>query len=720
MFRQGLTFAAASVLALAGLNGSQLSLSHHGTAQISAMPGAVTAEFSLTANTGVLAVSPDGTATVYENPNSAVAVTVDRTGVATVSPVKHAATTEADSQALPTISTAAASGSSFGSTLVVLGPQHGAAVIPSLTNAGDAGQAAGSTKYLPVILVHGTWSDSATEFGPTLLPALEAAGIQAFTYDYGRIPWLPINLVRGADAGAEAPIQDSTLRLAQEISKVLAATGASQVNLIGASQGGLVIKNYLAQATDNAVANVVDINATNHGTTLNGPGKLLDPAIVDEAFAPIHSAITGVTQSLSNALKLTGPLRVVQGPVALAGATAQVVAGVAQEIAKIPVTVVQKIVRVALSPVIGPAGIQQAVGSEFLNRLNSTPDTKSGVNYLVLGSKNDTVATPYRSTFLNAAPGSAVINIEEHSLSGVKSTDVINHVDTPPPVVDAIVRFLTAADTHRDVDAMIDRSLGVTVTEDSGTTTVRSGADKIFYQGPSSDSSAIKRAIGQAVDTASPTRSTAQPAQASDTPALTDSRSLSVARTSAPATAGTLPPSRRPLTYIDTPAKATTKDTVQATRIETGDVRVPPDIPTAPDTKTQAQVKQQKHPNGRMFPASPAQKSSAATAMTDPSRHTAMTNTGKTTREANGAQSASAADDAGSHDADVATTKPNMAASRTNGAPGSPTGRIPSATHTPALSAHSPSTQSPAGSHSNKKSSDARAARDRNPRKSAA
>lgn len=700
------------------------------------MPRPVTARFALTANSGVLAVSPDGTATVYENPDSAVEVTTDHTGATTVRPVGNNTVTSAGGRALSAMSTVA---SSSGSTLVVLDPQHTA------TSPVGAGQAAGATQYLPVILVHGTWGNAEGNFG-ALLPALEAAGVQAFTYDYGRIPWLPINLIR-ADAGAEAPIQDSTQRLAQEITKVLAATGAPQVNLIGASQGGLVIKNYLAQAADNVVANVVDINATNHGTTLSGPGKLLDPAIVDEAFAPIHSAITGVTQTLSNTLKLAGPLRVMQGPVALAGAAAHIATGIAQEAVKIPVTAVQKILRVALSLVIGPAGVQQAVGSEFLNRLNRTPDTKAGVNYLVLGSKDDTTATPYESTFLKASPGSAVINVEEHSLPGVKPTDVIGHIDTPQPVVDTIVRFLTAADTHPAVDTKIDRSLGVTITEDSGVTTVRSGDNTILYQGPSSNSAAVKRAIGQAIDTTATDGSTALAAGTETTQASapeTD-RMLAATKTSSPDTehadvsvsASTAPVSRQatsspqatatthqPAASGDTPSTATTTNGTRATDTRLGTTAssdhttTQTEAATATDTATKSRVRQRANTGAGSstdnVSTASGQKDSAATVADGPSTGPSTSTPDKVSRETLGTKTSAAKTDSKpkttadsptktspktkTRETDNATTKPNDTTPRTKSTPGSSAGGTPSAKGTATAAGHAPSAQSTRGS----------------------
>ncbi|SKN96163.1 Putative triacylglycerol lipase precursor [Mycobacteroides abscessus subsp. bolletii] len=729
MFLRNLAFATATVLAVAGSTASQLSVGGHDVAYASVAPHAETARFALTASTGVLAVSPDGTATVYENPGSAVAVAVDHAGVTTVSPVKRTPAAGADGEALSPVSTISADLSSAKSTLVVLDPQH-SSTAPSLTPSEDAGQATGSTKYLPVILVHGTWSNTATEFEPTLLPALEAAGIQAFTYNYGRIPLLPINLIRGPDAGAEAPIENSTQRLAQEIAKVLAATGASQVNLIGASQGGLVIKNYLAHATDNAVANVVDINATNHGTTLNGPGKLLDPAIVDEAFAPVHATITGITQSLSDTLKLAGPLQILQGPVALAGVAAQVASGVAEEAVKIPVVAVQKVLRVALSLVIGPAGIQQAVGSEFLKRLNSTPDTKSAVNYLVLGSKNDTTATPYESTFLKASPGSAVINIEEHSLPGVKPTDIIGHVDTPQPVVDAIVRFLTTADTHPEIDAKIDRSLGVTITENSGTTTVRSGENTILYQGSSSDSAAIKQAIGQAIDADAPARSTAlaagndtAQARAPQTDNMLNAAKTSSLpeRTSAPTVVSTTPASPQPTfrkattgTHAPTAPDDNPQATTDGARIAAthpgatssadGITHLPPAVATTAGAgiKTPApqQLKTSTDAIAGNVRTAPIPRSPTATTVNSPSTKAERTIPGQ-----NDTKSSPAKTDAKARKIDTATKRPNNTTDAGATTPRFSTGSASSTKQTSISTSHDTSVRSPSGTRqSNTKS----------------
>lgn len=699
MIKRGLALAAVTALTVAGLNSSQVVAGYGDVTQISATPRTVTARFSLTVNSGVLAISPDGNTTIYENPGNALSVTADPAGLATAGAISHNAATSA-AQALST--TSAVSGvapSAPGPTLVVVDPQRRTDTSPT-PSAGTA-QAAGSARYLPVILVHGTWGSTAREFAPTLLPALAAAGIQAFTYDYGRIPWLPINLVEPYDAGGEVPVQQSTQRLSEEITRVLNVTGAPQVNLVGASQGGLVIKNYLAQVTGDSVANVVDINATNHGTTLGGIAKLIDPAIVDEAFAPIHTVITSATQSAKDLLGRAGPLQVLQSPMALVGSAAHLAVDVAQAAVRVVVTAIQRVVRVGLSLAMGPAGVQQAVGRDFLNRLNKTPDTRPGVNYLVLGSKNDTTATPYESTFLKAGPGSAVFNVEEHSLPGAKPTDVIKHVDTPQPVVDAIVRFLIAADTNPHIDSKIDRSRGITATQDSGNTTIRSGENNVLYQGTSSNGAAIKQAIGQAIDTTAtsgsttsmPTKPTALASTAETDRTLAPAKassSLNVLVAAAPtiptpqsAAAEATAASASPVNSNHDAEKTTKTGVGQITDAGTNSAAssnratAQTQTATTSDTSPNTQAKQRTNlgaiSSGGRSPTAPESKESAATITSNATSGTSVTKSDKTSQvNAKGspavAEPKTSVAKADMHHTDTAASKPDNTTHRTKGA----------------------------------------------------
>ncbi|RIT46569.1 alpha/beta fold hydrolase, partial [Mycobacteroides abscessus] len=592
--------------------------------------------------------------------------------LATVGAISHNAAISAKQTLSTTSAVSGVAPSAPGPTLVVVDPQHSTDTSPT-PSAGTA-QAAGSARYLPVILVHGTWGSTAREFAPTLLPALAAAGIQAFTYDYGRIPWLPINLVEPYDAGGEVPVQQSTQRLSEEITRVLNVTGAPQVNLVGASQGGLVIKNYLAQASGDSVANVVDINATNHGTTLGGIAKLIDPAIVDEAFAPIHTVITSATQSAKDLLGHAGPLQVLQSPVALVGSAAHVAVDVAQAAVRVVVTVIQRVVRVGLSLAMGPAGVQQAVGSDFLNRLNKTPDTRPGVNYLVLGSKNDTTATPYESTFLKAGPGSAVFNVEEHSLPGAKPTDVIKHVDTPQPVVDAIVRFLIAADTNPHIDFKIDRSLGVTATQDSGNTTVRSGENNVLYQGTSSNGAAIKQAIGQAIDAAATSGGTPLTPTKPTAPASTAETDKTLATTKASSSLNVLAAAapKIPAPQSAAAADAGTNSAASSNRA-TAQTQTAKTSDTSPNTQARQRTNIGAISSGDHSPTAPESKESAATIASTATSGTSATKSDKTSQvNAKGspaiAEPKTSVAKADMHHTDAAASKPDNTAPRTKGA----------------------------------------------------
>jgi hypothetical protein len=117
--------------------------------------------------------------------------------------------------------------------------------------------------------------------------------------------------------------------------------------------------------------------------------------------------------------------------------------------------------------VLGVAPQQQLVGSSYIDALNKTPDTKPGVNYLVIGTKDDEYVTPYQSTYLKAVPGSEVHNVEVHSLPGVNATDVVLHDDLliNPSVAKVVGDFLTSPAPTLSPDT------GRTITVDGGTTT---------------------------------------------------------------------------------------------------------------------------------------------------------------------------------------------------------------------------------------------------------
>ncbi|QIJ61836.1 alpha/beta fold hydrolase [Streptomyces sp. JB150] len=182
----------------------------------------------------------------------------------------------------------------------------------------------------PVVLVHGTFGNSVDNW-LGLAPYLVERGYCVFSLDYGRLPGVPFFHGLG-------PIEKSAQELDAFVDKVLGATGAAEVDLVGHSQGGMMPRHYLKFLGGAAEVNaLVGIAPDNHGTTLAGLTRLLP-------YFP------GAEDLLSTAT---------------------------------------------------PALADQIAGSAFLTRLNAGGDTVPGVRYTVLATKYEQVVTPYRSGFLD-------------------------------------------------------------------------------------------------------------------------------------------------------------------------------------------------------------------------------------------------------------------------------------------------------------------------------
>ncbi|MFB4287288.1 esterase/lipase family protein [Nonomuraea sp. ATR24] len=198
----------------------------------------------------------------------------------------------------------------------------------------------------PVVLVHGTFGN-AYDSWRYMAPELRRAGHCVFAINYGAPPGSPLK--------GTGDIRRSARELARFVDRVLAATGARRVALVGHSQGGMMPRWYLRyeggadarRPWRNKVSKLVSLAATHHGTTASGVMSTLD--------------VLGVRH--------------------LAGAA------------------------------ISRAAVQQATGSEFMIQLNRGGDTMPGVRYTVLATRYDEIATPFRSTFLSAGPGAEVRNI---------------------------------------------------------------------------------------------------------------------------------------------------------------------------------------------------------------------------------------------------------------------------------------------------------------------
>ncbi|GAA0650549.1 alpha/beta fold hydrolase [Streptomyces thermocarboxydovorans] len=182
----------------------------------------------------------------------------------------------------------------------------------------------------PVVLVHGTFGNSVDNW-LGLAPYLKHRGYCVFSLDYGQLPGVPFFHGLG-------PIEKSAEQLDAFVDKVLAATGADEVDIVGHSQGGMMPRYYLKfLGGADEVNALVGIAPNNHGTTLLGLAKLLP-------YFP------GAEDLLSTAT---------------------------------------------------PALAQQITGSDFLTKLNAGGDTVPGVSYTVLVTRYDEVLTPYRNQFLS-------------------------------------------------------------------------------------------------------------------------------------------------------------------------------------------------------------------------------------------------------------------------------------------------------------------------------
>ncbi|MEU2082494.1 triacylglycerol lipase [Streptomyces albus] len=215
-----------------------------------------------------------------------------------------------------------------------------ALALPTATaTAAPAAAAAGWNDYTckpsaahprPVVLVHGTLGNSVDNW-LGLAPYLVKRGYCVFSLDYGQLPGRPFFHGLG-------PIEKSAEQLSAYVDKVLAATGAGEVDIVGHSQGGMMPRQYLKFHGGAAkVRALIGIAPSNHGTTLSGLAKLADQ------FPPIGDVVEEI----------------------------------------------------------GPALLQQKEGSDFLEKLNAGGDTVPGVEYTVIATRFDEVVTPYRTQFLD-------------------------------------------------------------------------------------------------------------------------------------------------------------------------------------------------------------------------------------------------------------------------------------------------------------------------------
>jgi triacylglycerol esterase/lipase EstA (alpha/beta hydrolase family) len=230
-------------------------------------------------------------------------------------------------------------------------PSASAATLPIGTLSGGIGQAlisprtvAGANNWFcrpsaahprPVVLVHGTLEAVSVNWS-ALSPMLKNAGYCVFALSYGE-NLLSLN---GRLPGL-GDIGDSARQLSSFIDSVRFWTGASKVDIVGHSQGGLMPNYYLKKLGGaSKVGTFVGLSPSNHGTTLSG--------------------ITNLGQQLG-------------------------VLGLAE----------------AVLGVTTPSLSQQIQGSSFQTNLFAGGDTVAGPRYTVITTTKDLVVTPHTNGYLS-------------------------------------------------------------------------------------------------------------------------------------------------------------------------------------------------------------------------------------------------------------------------------------------------------------------------------
>jgi triacylglycerol esterase/lipase EstA (alpha/beta hydrolase family) len=208
-------------------------------------------------------------------------------------------------------------------------------------------------------------------------PLLANHGYCVYAFNYG-------------GASSTSPLQGtgeiaaSAAQLAAFVNTVLGATGASKVDLVGHSQGGMMPRysiNFLGGA--GKVNDFVAFAPSNYGTTLDGLTELA-------SLLGVSSEINGTLSSACEAC------------------------------------------------------VEQEEGSAFLAGLNATP-TVAGVHYTVIESVGDEIVTPYANAFLPAASNVTNVTVQnqcaldrsdhlEIAADPIALADMLNVLDPADPV----------------------------------------------------------------------------------------------------------------------------------------------------------------------------------------------------------------------------------------------------------------------------------------------
>lgn len=188
----------------------------------------------------------------------------------------------------------------------------------------------------PVVFLHGLGATYYEDLN-FLQAAVAAQGYCTFSQTYGAYPGFPV-------VGGLRPIADSAAQIATFVRQVLAATGASKVDIVGHSEGGFQsLYVTKTQGLADQVDTVVAIAPPTHGTTFAG--------LVNLAY--------------------------------LLGAGERAVVGQ------------------ALDTLGCPACDDLITGGSAVTTLDTGPIAQPGVHYTIIASRYDELVTPTQTAFVN-------------------------------------------------------------------------------------------------------------------------------------------------------------------------------------------------------------------------------------------------------------------------------------------------------------------------------
>jgi triacylglycerol esterase/lipase EstA (alpha/beta hydrolase family) len=243
----------------------------------------------------------------------------------------------------------------------------------------------------PVILLHGTLFNENLTW-QALSPELAADGYCVFGFDYGGASDTQFGVYGEADSATAAK------QLAVFVDYVLIATHASQVDIVGHSQGGMMPRYYLKFLGGAPYVHMlIGLAPSNHGTTLDGLDALL-----------------GVAHDLGiNVFTLSGCF----------ACTQQI----------------------------------DGQGSDFMSTLNAGGDTVPGPKYVVIESEYDEVVTPYSTAFLS---GPNVQNILLQNQCSTDFSEHIGIVYDPVALQDVINALGPDSPSFKPVCSFVPPGLG--------------------------------------------------------------------------------------------------------------------------------------------------------------------------------------------------------------------------------------------------------------------